>query len=282
MTDPSFGIDAFLQKLKNFEISRNKLHFQSYSLSPFEKILDSFLEPNPHLLFKISVVGTNGKGSVSEFLSTLLSKIGNVGLYTSPHLFSFTERIKLNGNPISKEWINEWMESLPTKKRNDLHTLSYFEFLTLLAFVYFRECKTSYEVLEAGLGGRLDATKTSQPDFVVLTKVDLDHTEILGNSKDEILTEKLGIIAKSTKILFFMKQDGINQKKIESILNNKYGLNPYIIGFDEEIERYTDYLSFNYQYSIFILKKLVTEKYLELYFQRVLEEMKIAPRPQVG
>ena len=181
MTDPSFGIDAFLQKLKNFEISRNKLHFQSYSLSPFEKILDSFLEPNPHLLFRISVVGTNGKGSVSEFLSTLLSKIGNVGLYTSPHLFSFTERIKLNGNPISKEWINEWMESLPTKKRNDLHTLSYFEFLTLLAFVYFRECKTSYEVLEAGLGGRLDATKTSQPDFVVLTKVDLDHTEILGN-----------------------------------------------------------------------------------------------------
>lgn len=280
MTEPFVGIDAFLQKLKNFEISRNKLHFQSYSLSPFEKILDSFLEPNPHLLFRISVVGTNGKGSVSEFLSSLLSKIGLVGLYTSPHLFSFTERIKLNGNPISKDWINEWMETLPTKKRDELHSLSYFEFLTLLAFVYFRKSKTSYEILEAGLGGRLDATKSSHPDFVVLTKVDLDHTEILGNSRDEILAEKLGIIAKSTKILFFMKQDGINQEKIESILNNKYGLKPYIIGFDEEIEQYTDYLSFNYQYSIFILKKLVTEKYLELYFLRVLEEMKIAPRPQ--
>jgi dihydrofolate synthase / folylpolyglutamate synthase len=280
MSDSGIGIDSFLQKLKNFEISRNKLHFQSYSLSPFESILNLFLEPNPNLLFRISVVGTNGKGSVSEFLATLLSKIGNVGLYTSPHLFSFTERIKVNGIPISKDWINKWMVSLPTEKRTKLQTLSYFEFLTLLAFVYFREFKTSYEVFEAGLGGRLDATKTSQPDFVVLTKIDLDHMEILGNSKDEILAEKLGIVANSTKILFFMKQEGINLKKIKTILNNKYGVNPYIIGFDEEIEQYTDYLSFNYQYSIFILKKLVTEKYLEFYFQRVLEEMKIAPRPQ--
>jgi dihydrofolate synthase/folylpolyglutamate synthase len=280
MENPPFGIDAFLQNLKNFEITRNKLHFQSYSLDPFEKILTMFLRPNPNLLFKISVVGTNGKGSVSEFLATLLSKIGNVGLYTSPHLFSFTERIKWNGNPIPKDWINDWMESLPAEKRAALETLSYFEFLSLLAFVYFGECKSSYEVFEAGLGGRLDATKTSHPDFVVLTKVDLDHMEILGNTTEEILVEKLGIVAKNTKILFFMKQDGINQKKIETILNNKYGLSPIVIGFEEEIEQYTDYLSFNYQYSIFILKKLVTEKYIELYFLRILEEMKIAPRVQ--
>ena len=275
----AMNVDLFLKDLKNFEKTRDSLHFQSYDLEPFRRSLEEFKVENPQRNFRISVVGTNGKGSVSLFLSFLLSKCGVVGLYTSPHLFDFSERIQLNHVPISREWIENWLLSLPNAQRKKLQNFSYFEFLTLLAMVYFSKSSTDYEIFEAGLGGRLDATRECNPDFVVLTKIDLDHIEILGDTKKKILGEKLGIVTNATKVLFYMKQEEVESTQIQAILNDRYGFRLQIYEFPEKIEQYPDYLNYNFQFSKFILKKLVEDKYINFYFNKVIQEIELTQKP---
>lgn len=141
----------------------------------------------------ILVAGTNGKGSTCTYLSALLSGTGlKVGTYSSPHVVSRTERIRINSKPISEFELQKFEK----KYARVLDPLTYFERMTVLAFLIFREKNADVQVLEVGLGGRLDATNISNPDVSVISRIDYDHQEILGSSLSEIATEKAGIMRK--------------------------------------------------------------------------------------
>ena len=149
---------------------------------------------NPEKKLKcIHVAGTNGKGSTSHFLASVLQEAGyKVGLFTSPHLKDFRERIKINGNDISEQEVIDFIDrNKPFLEQNDL---SFFEMTIGLAFEYFANQKTDICIIEVGLGGRLDSTNIISPLISVITNIGLDHTAILGNTLTKIATEKAGII----------------------------------------------------------------------------------------
>lgn len=149
---------------------------------------------NPHTQLKaIHVAGTNGKGSTSHLIAAALQASGlRVGLFTSPHLVSLTERIRVNGQPIPEAEVAEFIE----QNKDFLDTLqpSFFETMTALAFAYFVKEKVDIAVVEVGLGGRLDSTNVLTPILSVITNIGLDHTEFLGNTLTKIAKEKAGII----------------------------------------------------------------------------------------
>lgn len=156
---------------------------------------------NPHLNFKsIHVAGTNGKGSVSHMLASVLQESGlKVGLYTSPHLKNFTERIKINGQEISEEAVIEFVKH--NKSFFEKEHLSFFEMTVGLAFQYFSEERVDVAVIEVGLGGRLDSTNIITPELSVITNIGYDHTNILGNTLPEIAQEKAGIIKEGVPVV---------------------------------------------------------------------------------
>lgn len=144
----------------------------------------------------IHVAGTNGKGSVCAIISAVLSKAGmKIGLYTSPHIFEYTERIQINGFDISKEDFTKYIfEICEIADKNNIH-LTEFEILTAVMFKYFADNDVDVVVLETGLGGRFDATNVIKSNLCsIITHIDLDHTERLGNTKSKIAFEKAGII----------------------------------------------------------------------------------------
>lgn len=149
---------------------------------------------HPHQKFRtIHVAGTNGKGSCSHTLAAILQDAGyRVGLYTSPHLIDFRERIRVNGEMIPEERVVRFVE----EERNFFEPLypSFFELATALAFKYFEEQKVEVAVIEVGLGGRLDCTNIITPDLCVITNISFDHTQFLGHTLPEIAREKAGII----------------------------------------------------------------------------------------
>jgi dihydrofolate synthase / folylpolyglutamate synthase len=148
----------------------------------------------PHKSFKtIHVAGTNGKGSVSHMLASIYQKAGlKTGLYTSPHLLDFRERIKINGRPVSKEYVVKFIQ------RNqcfyEIIKPSFFEMTVFMALCYFKTEKVDIAIIETGLGGRLDTTNIISPIASVITNIGFDHTQLLGNSLKEIAREKAGII----------------------------------------------------------------------------------------
>ena len=154
---------------------------------------------NPHKTLNcIHVAGTNGKGSVCAMVSTILTKAGyTTGMYTSPHLISFSERIQINGKPIS----NKDLAALVKKIKPRYKGQTFFEVITTLAFLYFKQNDVDYLVLEVGLGGRLDATNVVEPLLSIITNIDIEHTEYLGKTKKEIAFEKAGIIKKKKPAL---------------------------------------------------------------------------------
>ena len=149
---------------------------------------------NPHKKFlTIHIAGTNGKGSTSHTLAAILQESGyKVGLYTSPHLIDFRERMRVNGVPASKEYVIDFVE----KHRTFFEPLqpSFFELTTAMAFNYFAEQNVDIAVIEVGLGGRLDCTNIITPELCVITNISPDHTQFLGNTLQEIASEKAGII----------------------------------------------------------------------------------------
>ncbi len=149
---------------------------------------------NPEKKLKcIHVAGTNGKGSTSHFLASILQESGyKVGLFTSPHLKDFRERIKINGADISEKFVCNFIGE--NKSFLDLNELSFFEMTVGLAFNYFENEKTDINIIEVGLGGRLDSTNVITPLVSVITNIGLDHTAILGNTISKIAFEKAGII----------------------------------------------------------------------------------------
>lgn len=155
--------------------------------------LDKYLH-NPHQAYKtIHVAGTNGKGSTSHLLAAALQQSGyKVGLYTSPHLVDFRERIRINGTMISKEYVIDFVN----RHRSFFETLhpSFFELTMSMAFDYFRAEKVDIAVIEVGLGGRLDSTNIITPIVSIITNISLDHTQFLGDTVEKIAVEKAGII----------------------------------------------------------------------------------------
>lgn len=155
--------------------------------------LDNYLD-NPHKAYKtIHVGGTNGKGSVSHLLAAILRQSGyKVGLFTSPHLVDFRERIRVNGKKISKEYVVDFVERHCATFEH-LHP-SFFELTSTLAFDYFRAEKVDFAIIEVGMGGRLDSTNIITPILSIITNISLDHTQFLGDTVEKIAYEKAGII----------------------------------------------------------------------------------------
>jgi dihydrofolate synthase/folylpolyglutamate synthase len=171
-----------------------------------ERILamDTHLE-HPHRTFKsIHVAGTNGKGSTSHILASVLQSAGyKVGLYTSPHLFDFRERIKVNGQPIAEKNIIQFIEKHAAYFESE--QISFFEMTVGMAFSHFRERQVDYAIVEVGLGGRLDATNIVMPVLSVITNIGLDHTEFLGTTRTQIAKEKAGIIKSGIPVVVGQK-----------------------------------------------------------------------------
>ena len=149
---------------------------------------------NPHLHFKsIHVAGTNGKGSVSHTLASILQERGlKVGLYTSPHLKDFRERIRINGQPVSQQFVVDFIEQYRSAIQEI--GLSFFEMTVGMAFAYFAQEAVDVAVVEVGMGGRLDSTNVLTPQLSVITNIALDHVQFLGDTIAKIAAEKAGII----------------------------------------------------------------------------------------
>lgn len=156
---------------------------------------------HPHTNFKtIHIAGTNGKGSCSHSLASILQEAGyKVGLYTSPHLVDFRERIRVNGQCISKERVVKFVKD-ERKFFEPLHP-SFFELTTALAFKYFDEQKVDIAIIEVGLGGRLDCTNIISPILSIITNISFDHTQFLGDTLAKIAGEKAGIIKKGVPVI---------------------------------------------------------------------------------
>ena len=156
---------------------------------------------NPHTNFKsIHVAGTNGKGSSSHLLASVLQEAGyKVGLYTSPHLKDFRERIRINGKKINKDWVVDFIED--NSSFFEQRKLSFFEMTVGMAFSYFDKESVDIAIIEVGLGGRLDSTNIIHPEVSLITNIGLDHTDILGDTIPEIAREKAGIIKPNTPVV---------------------------------------------------------------------------------
>ena len=156
---------------------------------------------NPERRFcSVHIAGTNGKGSVASMIASIGQVAGyRIGLYTSPHLMDLSERIRLNGVPVSSAWMENALNRYGTLF--DRTQPSFFEAMTALGFLFFAESSIDLAVVETGLGGRLDATNILSPKLSVITQIDLDHTQVLGNSLASITHEKAGIIKKNTPII---------------------------------------------------------------------------------
>ena len=156
---------------------------------------------NPEKSFKsVHVAGTNGKGSTSHMLASVFQEAGyKTGLYTSPHLKDFRERIKINGKMIPKKYVSEFVEMhRPFFENNQL---SFFEMTVGLAFDYFRREKVDIAIIEVGMGGRLDSTNIITPEVSVITNIGLDHTQFLGNTLEKVASEKGGIVKEGIPVV---------------------------------------------------------------------------------
>lgn len=180
-------------------------------LERIQKTLDLIGNPQDKLQY-IHVAGTNGKGSVCAMLSAILSTTGKkIGLFTSPHVFEYTERIKINDVEIDKEDFAKGVSEI-TKlaEKNEVH-LTEFEILTVVAFDYFVKNKVDLVILETGLGGRLDATNVIKNNICsIITHIDFDHTERLGDTIEKIAYEKAGIIKENCPVIIGKDNTGVN------------------------------------------------------------------------
>ena len=198
----------FLSSLINYE--RKKANYNDFKLIRFLNFLSEI--GNPHLYLKnpILIAGTKGKGSTANLLATCLKECGyKVGLYTSPHLITFRERIMFQNQLIEKNEFTELIFHL--KKTIIKHKLTFFEALTAIAFLYFVKKEPDFIVLEVGLGGRLDATNVVKPIVSIICRIDYDHTEILGDTLTKIAYEKAGIIHFQTPLITFRQKKSVDK-----------------------------------------------------------------------
>lgn len=191
------ALDWLFQQLPNYQIVGKTAY--KPGLENITKLCEFFGNPQEKIK-TIHIGGTNGKGSTSNMLASVLQEAGyKTGLYNSPHLIDFTERIKINGENCDKEFVFEFIQKL--KKLPPEITPSFFEFTTVMTFDYFYRKKVDYAIIEVGLGGRLDSTNIITPLVSAITNVALDHQEILGETIEEIALEKAGIIKQNSSVI---------------------------------------------------------------------------------
>jgi dihydrofolate synthase/folylpolyglutamate synthase len=215
-------------------------------LENIQKFLEAIGNPQSKLK-TIHVAGSNGKGSTSSFIASILMENGfKVGLYTSPHFVKFNERISIDGKYISDEYIAKFIEK--HQKNIDEFQLTFFEVTTAMAFEYFNYSKVDFAVIETGLGGRLDATNVLNPLACVITSISLEHTDILGNRIEEIAYEKGEIIKSGSKTFIgLLSEEAIKviEKKCSTVKSQLFCLEEYIIEKNDHIELYTEELEFD-------------------------------------
>jgi len=183
-------------------------------LENIKKLCDFFGNPQDKIKM-IHIGGTNGKGSTSNMLASVLQESRyKIGLYNSPHLVDFTERIKVNGKNCDKEFVYNFIQKL--KELPSEIQPSFFEFTTIMAFEYFYQQKVDYAIIEVGLGGRLDSTNIIKPMVSAITNVQLDHQDLLGETIEEIAFEKAGIIKENIPII-----SGDEKISVREIIINK-------------------------------------------------------------
>jgi dihydrofolate synthase/folylpolyglutamate synthase len=240
--------------------------YQNKGKSAFKKDLSNTLRLSAHLKhpeqkFKsIHVGGTNGKGSTSHMLASILQEAGyKVGLYTSPHLKDFRERIRINGKVVSKQFVIGFIKR--NKAFLESNNLSFFEMTVGMAFDYFSKHKVDIAVIEVGLGGRLDSTNIITPELSIITNIGFDHMQFLGDTLEKIAGEKAGIIKENIPVVI-----GQTQKETEDVFKNKAAITNSDIYFADQIVKdiYDSDLKGSYQthniktviQSIEVLKKL--------------------------
>ena len=209
--------------IKTSEIltSHKKFHI-NLGLERISKILEILKNPQDDYQI-IHIAGTNGKGSTSklinEFLLEHFKNNKKIGLFTSPHLFSYTERIKINNQKIDEDVFNKLVNEIDNLAIKNNIELSEFELITAVAFYYFSLEKIDYLVLEVGLGGLYDATNVVKNSIPVITTLDFDHTERLGESLEEIAFQKAGIIKENSNVVVSKKNKGFSV--IEKVAKEK-------------------------------------------------------------
>ena len=250
-------------------------------------LMDYLGNPEQHIK-AIHVAGTNGKGSTSHMLASVLQEQGyQVGLYTSPHLIDFRERIKINGKEIAEEYIVDFVAK--HKSFFEQNALSFFEMTVGLSFEYFKDSKVDYVVLETGLGGRLDSTNVVTPLVSVITNIGLDHTQFLGTTLPAIAAEKGGII-KQTRPVVIGEYHEETFHVFQEIAKHKNA--PLYKAFDLEAVIYECELKGVYQkhnlktviQTINVLKTLgvnITDKSIEMGLSKVIQNTGLLGRYQV-
>jgi dihydrofolate synthase/folylpolyglutamate synthase len=251
-------LEADLNRRINPESSRR------FSRSELEGKIDSLMRLGAMPEFRsqsgtvrFSIIGTNGKGSTAHLLARLLK--GTVGLYTSPHLLSVLERIRLNGEPVGAFAALDALHELRAILGTDYERYSYFEILTLGAIRLFRRAYCDFEIYEAGLGGRFDATRLCSSQAVILTTISRDHTEVLGEKLETILTEKLHIMTESATHIFVMPLDSLGDEFVDGAVHS-IRPNARLFRFPERFHPESeDYTRYNLQYARFITERLTQD-----------------------
>ena len=211
----------YIESFTNLEKSGSLFTSRSYRLDRMQLLLERF--GHPQLAYRtIHIAGTKGKGSTATLLAHALKSAGvRTGLYTSPHVISYVERIEVLGQEPDTPWIlalgeqiRATVERLPAETIQTMGSPNTFELLTLLAFCTFREAGCEYVVVETGIGGRLDATNLVDPELCLITPIELEHTDVLGDTLEAIAREKAGIF-KPGKPIYSAPQPGEVRKELK-------------------------------------------------------------------
>lgn len=265
--------------------------YQRQGSAAFKKDLTNILAFSKELNFPekkfktIHVGGTNGKGSTSHMIASVLQEAGyKVGLYTSPHLKSFTERIRINGKEVSEKFVTDFIQE--NKVFLEKQRLSFFEMTVGMAFGFFAKEKVDVAVVEVGLGGRLDSTNIITPEVSVITNIGLDHTQFLGETLSEIAFEKAGIIKKNVPVVI-----GERQKEVQEVFVQKALATNSKISFasDVNVELETDLRGacqkHNLKTAVLALQKLknviISEDAISKGLKRVVKNTNLLGRWQV-
>lgn len=231
---------------------------------------------NPEISFpSIHISGTNGKGSTGHLIASILQESGyRIGVFSSPHLKDFRERIKYNGNMVSKEFISDFVER--HRKMIEYYSLSFFEITTVMSFSFFYEKSVDIAIVETGLGGRLDSTNIILPIVSIITNVNFDHINILGNSIKKISLEKAGIIKTRIPVIIGNSTDEnksifkkISKNNCSSIYFVPYNLNKLL--YESALK--ANYQRFNKQTVLQTIKVLRT-KYWKISSKNILDGFK--------